>query len=372
MKAKRIAAWVLLSLAVVVVALFALRFATLRGRTPARSIDEIQAAEGFPVDIQEIRKGTIARYLEVLGNVQGIEQVDIRSSLPIDVTGILKSEGDRVKKGDVVIRLARDRRGNAFHQYALAKQALENAKNDLERMENLYKEGAVSGQMLEQARLGYKNAKAQYNEAVSMVDLISPIDGVVTMVNVSEGSSVVPGVPLATVAAIDRVRIRCYVGYDEVNQIKVGQKALIRTSPLGNGGETGSTPEKPGMIEGHVAKVAISSDPETMLFLVEVFAENKTGELKPGVVAALSILVEEKQDAVEVPIDGLVRREEGEFIYLVKAGRADLVTVTLGINNGDHVELLEGAALGDTLVVRGQYRLSDNALVKIRRVEETN
>jgi RND family efflux transporter MFP subunit len=364
MTPKKIGRLVLLGILLVVIILFAIRFATLRGQTPASSIDEIQAAEGFPVDVRIVDRGTIARYLDLIGNVQGIEQVDLKSALAIDVTGILKEAGDKVKKGEVVIQLARDRRGNAFHQYATAKQALENAKADLERMKNLYNEGAVSGQMLEQARLAYKNASSQYNEAASMVDLISPIDGVVTMVNATVGSTAMPGVPLATVATLDKVRIRCFVGQEEVSRLRVGQRALIKATP-----SAASPLEDENAVEGTVAKVAISSDPETMLFLVEVTADNSEGRLRPGVVASLSILIEERADVVKIPATALIRRDEGEFIYLIRDGHAQLSEVALGINNGDYIELSAGAAPGDTIVFRGQYRLADNVPVKIRRIE---
>ena len=362
MKAKRVAIWVLLVLAAVVIVLFVLRFSTRQGQEAALSIDEIQAAEGFPVDVQEVGHGAVARYLEILGNVQGFEQVDIRSSLPIDITEVLKQEGDRVKKGEVVVRLARDRRGQAFHQYSMAKQLVDNARLDLTRMENLHQEGAVSGQMLEQAQLAYKNAMAQYNEAVSMVDLISPIDGVVTMVNATKGSTAVPGAALVTVATIDRVRIRCFVGQEEIKQIQVGQAANIKTGSSGAGDQT-------GIIEGEVTKVAMSSDPETMLFLVEVAADNPGDRLKPGSVVALLILVEEKQDVIIVPLDALVQREGKNYVYLVKSNRAKLVPLTLGMNNGEVAEVIDGPSLGDSLIVRGQYRLSDGVRTKIRQFE---
>jgi RND family efflux transporter MFP subunit len=364
MTPKKIGRLVLLGILLVVVILFAVRFATLRGQTPASSIDEIQAAEGFPVDVRIVEKGTIARYLDLIGNVQGIEQVDLKSALAIDVTGILKEAGDKVKKGEVVIQLARDRRGNAFHQYATARQALENAKADLERMENLYNEGAVSGQMLEQARLAYKNASSQYNEAASMVDLISPIDGIVTMVNATVGSTAMPGAPLATVATMDKVRIRCFVGQEEVGNLRVGQRALIKTTP-----DAASPLNDANAVEGTVSKVAISADPETMLFLVEVTADNRDGRLRPGVAASLSILIEEKMDVVNVPATSLVARGDEVFVYLVREGRAHLSVVSLGVDSGDYIELTGGVTPGDTLVFRGQYRLADGVAVKIRRIE---
>jgi RND family efflux transporter MFP subunit len=361
MKAKRIAILVLLSLAAVVVILFVLRFATLKKQKEALSIDEIQAAEGFPVDVRVLDRGTVARYLDILGDVQGFEQVVIRSSLPLDISEVLKREGDRVEKGEVVVRLARDRRGQAFHQYSMAKQSLDNARLDLTRMENLYEEGAISGQMLEQAQLAYKNAKAQYDEAVSIVDLISPIDGIVTMVGAIEGSTASPGAALMTVATIKKVRIRCFVGHEEIDQIRNGQIARIQAGSSGG--------DQNGFLRGVVNKVSMSADPETMLFLVEVTADNPDERLKPGNVAALSILVEEKKNVVSLPLDAVVQREGGDYVYLVKSNLARLVPLKLGLKNGEIAEVIDGPILGDTLVVRGQYRLSDGVKVLARRVE---
>jgi membrane fusion protein (multidrug efflux system) len=362
MKPKRIATLVLLIIAAVVIVLFVLRFATLRSQEEALSIDEIQAAEGFPVDVLEVSRGSVTRYLDILGSIQGMEQVDIRSSLPIDITEVLKHVGDRVKKDEVVVRLARDRRGQAFHQYSTAKQQLDNARQDLDRMEILHKEGAVSGQMLEQAQLAYKNAIAQYNEAISMVDLVSPIDGVVTMVGATEGSTAVPGAALMTVATIDKVRIRCFVGYEEVEQIRVGYTARIQA-----GSSSGSV--SPGGMTGMVNRVAMSVDPETMLFLVEVIADNTHERLRPGSVASLSILVEQKDNVVNVPLDALVRREGREYAYTVQSNQAKLVPLTVGLNNGEVAEITSGLSAGDTLVIRGQYRLSDGVKVLIRNLE---
>jgi RND family efflux transporter MFP subunit len=205
-----------------------------------------------------------------------------------------------------------------------------------------------------------------------MVDLISPIDGVVTMVNATLGSTAIPGVPLATVAAIDRVRIRSYVGHEEITQLEVGQKAFIKTASSGRTGSGPSTREEADWIEGTISKVSLSADPETNLFLIEVTAENSEGKLKPGIVAVVSALVEEKQNVVKVPVNALMSREEGNFIYVVRSKLAHLEPVMLGVNNGDFVEILEGASVGDTLVVRGQYRLSDGAPVKIHRFEGAN
>jgi hypothetical protein len=65
---------------ILVAIVFVFRIIALRGRTPAASIDEIQAAEGIPVDVLVLEKGSISRYLDLLGEVQGIEQAGLSRS----------------------------------------------------------------------------------------------------------------------------------------------------------------------------------------------------------------------------------------------------------------------------------------------------
>jgi membrane fusion protein (multidrug efflux system) len=348
---------------ILVAIVFVFRIIALRGRTPAASIDEIQAAEGIPVDVLVLEKGSISRYLDLLGEVQGIEQAGLSSALPIDVMKIVKREGERVKKGDIVIKMARDRDGNAYHGYALTEEAYENAKRDAERMENMFKEGAVSKQMLEQARLNYRNASAQFQQARSAVELVSPLDGIVTRIDAVEGKPAVPGTPLAMVAATGSVRVRCRVGQDEVRLLAPGQKVQICLSSIPEGGEKATA--KPCEIAGEVRNVSLSADDDSKLFLAEIVADNSEGKLKPGVVASVRVLVEKTDDVVTVPQDALVRRAAGDFVYLVKQGAAVLTPIEEGVANGQRVAVAGNVHEGDTLVVRGQFKLADGKKVKV-------
>ncbi|MBI4721049.1 MAG: efflux RND transporter periplasmic adaptor subunit [Chitinivibrionia bacterium] len=318
---------------ILIVIVFVFRFVALRGRTSAMSIDEIQAAEGIPVDVLVLEKGSISRYLDLMGEVEGIEQAEISSSLPIDIVNIVRREGERVKKGDLIIELARDRAGNSFHQYALAREAYDNAKRDAERMENMFKEGAVSEQMLEQARLNCRNANAQFQEARSMVDLVSPIDGIVTRVDAVEGKPAVPGMPLATVASTGTVRVRCMVGQDEVRLLKPGQSVRICLSSIAGSRDTGDTTACEA--DGEVQRVSLSADAGSKLFLAEIVADNGEGKLKPGLVASVKVLVEKTDDIITIPQDALVRRMAGDFMYLVRNGMAVMTPVTQGVSNGE-------------------------------------
>lgn len=215
--------------------------------------------------------------------------------------------------------------------------------------------------MLEKARLGYKNAKSQYTQALSVVDLMSPIDGVVTRVDATKGTAAAPGLPLATVASTGRVRVRCFVGQNEVGLLQQGQKAFIcLNTPRGDAIDN---PENCG-IEGMVSSVSLSADTQTKLFLAEITAENPDGLLKPGLVAAVSVLVEKMENIVTIPGDALVKRESGNFVYLVKEDKAVLTKVDIGTGNGRRFAV-KNVSVGDELVIRGQFKLADGAKVKI-------
>jgi len=352
------------ALFIVIILLFVVRFMALRGRTTAPSLDEIQAVEGIPVDVMILESGSIDRFLEILGEIQGIEQVEIVSSMPIDITRIVKREGATVRKGDVIVKLARDRAGNAYHQYALAEQAYDNAKRDVGRMENMFAEGAVSEQLLEQARLNYKNTAAQFQQARSMVDLVSPINGVVTRVDATEGKAAVPGMPLVTIASTGQVRVRCFVGQDEIGLLHPGQPAEICLTTLAVGGEEGCK------VQGEVHTVSQSADATSKLFLTEIIADNADGVLKSGLVASVKILVEKNEDVLTIPEDALVRRAESDFIYLIKQGNAVMTPVVQGVSNGERIALSGNIAVGDTFVVRGQFKLTDGKKVRINEILE--
>ncbi|UCH82925.1 MAG: efflux RND transporter periplasmic adaptor subunit [Candidatus Latescibacterota bacterium] len=364
MKSRRIAIVVVLLIVAVLAVLFVLRFATRQSSEAPPSIDEIQAAEGVPVDVRVIRRGAVERHLELLGTVEGIGQVNISSSLAIDIKGIAKRAGDPVKKGEVIIELARDRAGRAYHQFEAAKESLEIAENDLRRMENLHEEGAVSGQALEQARLAYRNAKSQYDQASSVVDLVSPIDGVVTMINATVGSMAEPGVPLATVASIDRMRVRCHVGHTEVVQLAVGQRASIQTASRREAGSRDAV-----TAEGEITRVSLSPDPATKLFLVEITVDNHDGTLRPGVVATVLIRTDERTDVVLAPLDAVIERRGEWYVYRIDSGTAVLTKIEIGTADSDDVEVVDGVAEGDTVVTRGQYQLTDRARVRIQSIE---
>jgi RND family efflux transporter MFP subunit len=243
----------------------------------------------------------------------------------------------------------------------MAEQGLENAEKDLERFKNLHEEGAVSAQELEGIRLAHKNARAQYNQALSMVDLVTPINGVVMKVDATEGKSAAPGVPLMTIATLGKVRVRCDVGQDEVGLLQPEQPVVIRLTTYK---ETGWDQE-PQESKGVIGSVSLSADSETKLFMTEIVSENPNGILKPGMIAAVSVEVQKKENIIAVPATALIQREAGWFVFLVEQGKAKMTRVDIGVSDGQVTEVRTNLSVGDSLVVRGQFKLNDGIKVRL-------
>jgi membrane fusion protein (multidrug efflux system) len=85
-------------------------------------------------------------------------------------------------------------------------------------------------------------------------------------------------------------------------------------------------------------------------------------------VATVSVEVQRKENVITVPPDALIQRAAGWFVYLVHMGKAKFTPVEIGVSNGRSVEVRKNISVGDTLVVRGQFKLSDEAKVKIHGV----
>jgi RND family efflux transporter MFP subunit len=158
------------------------------------------------------------------------------------------------------------------------------------------------------------------------------------------------------VARIDTVRIVCFVAQDDLDLLRVGQPAWVR---VGRGGDEREE------LPARVSRVSQSVDPVNGLFRVELQAANPRARLKPGTVVEASVRVDRREDVLAVPAEAVVERSGRQVVFLVRGGRARLLPVTLGIDDGERVEARGGIQAGDTLVVRGQHRLSDGARVRI-------
>jgi len=322
-----------------------------RSRRPAsKSISELQSEIGIPVSVSTVGFGDISESIELTGTVQGIVQSDLISKMTERVVSVNAGVGTRVVSGQVLVVFDDS---NPTAQYRQARAALENAERDYSRMKVLLEQGAVSEQVFEAAESGLEVARANFEAARSMVEVISPIDGVLTSMNVHAGETVPVGTVVCTVARVDRVKVVVAAAEAELRKLSFGAPALVRTSGASE-------------IAGTVSMLSSSADPGNRTFRVEVTADNTSRILRPGSFATVSVQTANKKGVLTVPSDAIVTREGKRGVFVVSSdGKAEFRTVRVGIVNSKSTEILEGLEVGERMVAKGYELLKGGETLNI-------
>jgi RND family efflux transporter MFP subunit len=287
--------------------------------------------------------------------LEGEKQAVLYARLAEAVEKVHVAEGDRVNAEQVVISL--DKHG-ATSGYRAALAPFENARKLYEKMSYLYQEGAVSETEFDRARTDYESAKAQLESIEKMLGVRSPIAGVVTSIDVSEGDFVQVGQRLATVASIGRVRARFPVNANEVQQFAVGDEVVLMAEAAAD------------TAVGRVVSVARSADPMTRAFMVETQFDNPGGSFRPGTFVRIKYIIERLDSILLVPRRAILILDNIPTVFTVSdnVARANEVTMSAEING--NVVITSGLEAGDTIVVLGQDYLHDGATVRISELSE--
>lgn len=286
------------------------------------------------------------------GTLEGEEQANIVARLPERITAIHARVGEQVRAGQVMVAL--DKSGTSS-QYFQAEANFKNAEKTLQRMRSLYAEGAVALQTLDGAQTAYDVARANFDAARGAVELTTPIGGVVTAVNASVGDLASPGIVLATIARIDRLKITFSMNETDVGSVAPGQAVVVYSENLPG--------EKAG---GRIVQLSKSADVRSRSFEIKALFPNSSRRwFKPGMFARVSLDISPRDKALVVPntalqTDGITTR-----VFRVRNGLAYERRVTVGVTDGERSVILAGLDDGDSVATVGVNNLKDSLGVRV-------
>jgi RND family efflux transporter MFP subunit len=286
------------------------------------------------------------------GNFEGEEQANVSSKLAERIVRLNAKTGNPVKEGEVLVFLDKSGATSQFYQ---TQAALLNAGKDLARMKALLKEGAISQQMLDGTQTNYDIAKANFDAAKSSVEIIAPISGVITAVNMNVGDVANPGLPIITIAKTNNMKAIFGVGEGEISSFASDQLVDIYSDL------------KPDMAQkGKIVQISKSADVNSRSFEVKaVFPNTKDHWFKPGMFCRVNTTLKSKNKCVTIPNSALVNSEKGSFIFVVIDGKAAMRNVQPGITDGKITEIISGVNEGETVVTVGMNNLKDGKIVRI-------
>jgi RND family efflux transporter MFP subunit len=315
--------------------------------------------------------------LALPGTLQGYVQAPISARAGGYLKRWHKDIGSRVAKGELLAEIDAPELDQQLSQAVAARQqtasSLQLAVSTMERWEALRKKDAVSQQELDEKRSLAAQAKANLAAADANVErlrqtesfkrVVAPFSGVITRRNVDVGDLIDAGGGAArmmfVLAQTDPLRVYVNVPQAYSQLVKSGQEVTIEQSEL-----------RGQRFKGQVARTAAAIDPATRTMQIEVTLPNRDGVLLPGAyVQVLLPLAASK--AMTIPTNALLIRGEGMRVAVVdEQSRVHLKSVKVGRNYGENVEVMEGVAPTDKLVLNPPDSMANGDQVTIAPAAE--
>jgi membrane fusion protein (multidrug efflux system) len=290
--------------------------------------------------------------IEAIGTANANEAVSVTSKTSNIVTAIHFSDGELVRAGDVLVELDR---GSVTADLAAATAAFEESRSQFNRSRELVATQVVSKAQYEQLEATMKANEARMAAAQSRLTdtyIRAPFSGRVGLRRVSLGTLINPGTVITTLDDISSVKVDFAVPEVYVAQLRNGQAVQARTNAW------------PGRVfTGKVLSVDSRIDPTTRSVIVRAAVPNRDAALKPGMFLTVSVS-QEHRPALVIPEEALVPEQARQFVYVVDGATVAKREVSLGRREPGFVEVTDGLAVGDLVVVEGTLKLRDGAPIR--------
>jgi membrane fusion protein (multidrug efflux system) len=312
------------------------------------------------VDVDTVKTGRVIETREAVGTVRAYESIIVTVKGSGIIEEISFREGQKVKTGDVLLRLDSDERRADIEQ-AKAETRRATAQRDelrvrLDRALALSRSGAGTGAQVEdltaqmrtlESAIASAEARRKAAEA-RMEDLIirAPFDGRLGTRSVSLGAYVSPGTRITTLDDLSRVRLDFSVPENVLDRLKLGQTVRAISAAFDQ-----------RAFEGKVSLIDPRVDAVTRSVRLTAEFANPDEALKPGMFLSVVLEVTAKNDAVIVPEEAIVGEGLRHLLYVVKDNVVERRVVRIGQRQQGRVEIVEGVKPGETIIVRGVQRV---------------
>jgi len=307
-----------------------------------------------PVNAVVIQPTLLNNRIFTTGTLLANEEVELQPEIAGRVTDVFFTEGSKVKKGDVLIRI-NDRELKAQLK---GKEIEEKQASDLEAREcRLFEIKGISQEEYDKVANALKMIQAQkevIEAQLAQTEIIAPFDGIIGLRYVSPGSYVSTDMLVATMQDVYPIKVEFSVPEKYVKQIKKGTEITVL---VGNSKE-----EYKGVVYAVESKIDLA----TRTIKARARIPNPNGDLIPGSFAKVDITLEQLPNAIVIPSESIIPEMNGEKVFICVNGKARSVPVKTGIRTENSIQIVEGLNPQDTLVVTGLLQLSDGKAVEIK------
>ena len=300
----------------------------------------------LPVYTVIVESKSLPRTVTSVGSLESAEMTTVAGEIAGTVVEISTQEGERVEVGHVVLRID-DTEARA--NLSVRRAQLQNARDLLDRMEKLHRDGVASVRQLNNASSQFDVAAGAHRAAKTRLSkhiLRAPYSGTLGLSRVDLGDYIDRGDPIVEISDTSALELRFALPQRFIADLEVGQ------SVLGLVGRCGPR------FKGQVIAIDPRVDPRTRMVGVRAAVPNDLAMLHPGMAVRLRVVIGEHADAIVLPQEAVIRRGTKHLVQIVDAeNRAHPREIRIGDYYLDGAHVLEGLVPGDQIVVAGHQKL---------------
>ena len=326
-----------------------------------------------PVLVAPVETRTIVDRIEASGQLLAKWKASVSAQVGGQITKIYVDEGSEVEDGQLLLEIDPERRElEVMSQRALVaeRQAqLKDAEREAGRLRNLRSKGASSQSQVDEAETGLELARVRTQAARAQLGLAlravadssvkAPFAGQVSRRRVNEGEFVTMGQPLVEMVSLDDIEVEFHLAERDSGRVRDGARVEVRVAPF---------PDE--VFAATVTMISPTIDKRTRTLRVKAALDDPDSRLRPGLFARADLGLRTRDGVVMVPEESVILRADGSAVFkLTKEDQVARVPVVTGVHEDGWIEVVEGLAAGDVVVVRGQTRLIDGSVVRVRTVE---
>lgn len=305
------------------------------------------------VEVQVVKPELLLNTVFTTGSILANEKIELRPEVSGLLTGIYFDEGALVPKGKLLVKID-DQDLQAQLQKNEAQGKL--LSDDEYREKKLLEIKAISQEEYEDAynQLMLNKADEQLLQAqIAKTEISAPFTGEIGLRQVSPGSYVASNTLIATLQQLDPVKMEFEVPEKYSSYIKKGMEVSFTA------GDMDST------FKAKVYAYESSINLDTRTLKARALCPNPKDLLRPGVFTHVSIVLERFPDALKIPSEAVVTEVNGSSVFICKNGKAKYVSVKTGIRTDSDIQITQGLAPGDSLIVSGLLQITDGSPVRV-------
>jgi len=318
--------------------------------------------------VEKVRRENLEIFEKMRGKAEAKDLIAIGIDIQMGIDEIYFKEGEKVRKGDVIIKFSDYKQTDVDNQMKDKKRILAAKRSQLRFLEEQYKHGMNVKNQLQQIKGEIKAIEDELgmiekNDVLLQRNVVSPIDGYIVKINVIKGGTGDKNIPLVLLAKNNDIKIVS-------DPVRLSENEYIN---IGNLAEIESIAEKERKAPATLYKINDTGvkDLKTLEFLM-----NSATDFKLNEIFDIYLYYQKRENVLTVPVSSVVQKKKGNenkfFIYLINdEDRVTEKEIYLGVSNGKKIEVYGKDLKEDMEIIKNpNNRLQNNIIVRRRSLQE--